>query len=428
MSIPGSTRLATSSPAATSAAAVQQHGSAVAAGTVAQHPAPAARRTDSYTLHEPSQFGASPPGQKPAQPLLPIGQAVAMRQVAAALEMAGLTRGGSVAKAAPAPLTGEMARLARTLNTESRRSKAYQDAIKAWPDSTPIWPHLENREARVNLVNHVVDTDKTNENAYGTFLNRCIGFATQLYARFSASAPAGKAELKDLETRLRYTPQDLADPKKRAEIDKPGNIQADQTPAKLRLPMFVAQNDTHAINAFLVDESRPNDVRSYMFYDPQNDGLLHAQHPDYKRHVQTWGIDICDARLNAAGQFDLTRKVTLLPTASREEEPGRVAGPGLRGGGEDRRNAGRLAAVRRLRAEGGAQEGRRHVRRLHPQAGAAMEGDGYRPARGGALHRRPLVPHQPHGPARDRHGRALSADPRTSGSEGQVLRRESCRP
>jgi hypothetical protein len=288
---------------------------------VAQHPAPAARRTDSYTLHEPSQFGASPPGQKPAQPLLPIGQAEALRQVAAALEMAGLTRGGSVAKAAPAPLTGEMARLARTLNTESRRSKAYQDAIKAWPDSTPIWPHLENREARVNLVNHVVDTDKTNENAYGTFLNRCIGFATQLYARFSASAPAGKAELKDLETRLRYTPQDLADPKKRAEIDKPGNIQADQTPAKLRLPMFVAQNDTHAINAFLVDESRPNDVRSYMFYDPQNDGLLHAQHPDYKRHVQTWGIDICDARLNAAGQFDLTRKVTLLPTASGEMVP-----------------------------------------------------------------------------------------------------------
>lgn len=176
--------------------------------------------------------------------------------------------------------------LLAVLHSALCHSDVYRQAVDAWPDDQPIWPHLGSRAAREELIRYLVHVDDTNERAYTSFSNLCTGFAAQLYVRLSSRVA-------------------LADDSKR-HLQELAQVDPTPAPAKMRVPLFIAINRGHAFSAFLVDESAPNEIGSYLFFEPQTDVFIAARGASWYGYVERFGVSLVDlVAFDAAGRFDL---------------------------------------------------------------------------------------------------------------------------
>ncbi|MES1242776.1 MAG: hypothetical protein ABUT39_14260 [Acidobacteriota bacterium] len=167
------------------------------------------------------------------------------------------------------------------LNRSRHDSPDYVSAVTNWSDSEQIWPILGSRVAREEFVRYVVGFDLTDCRPYSqgerrtagacatfarnaeTFDNLCQGYASQFYARFTATGRLPAADV-----------QRLADF---------GRVYADQIPAKFHMPIFMATVPGHAFNAILVG-SDPRNIDDYLFLEPQNDNLFTAQSATFRAY------------------------------------------------------------------------------------------------------------------------------------------------
>jgi hypothetical protein len=165
-----------------------------------------------------------------------------------------------------------LAVLADALHLPDRSSAEYQAALRDWPNERQIWPHLRTRDARVEFIRSLLQTDLTNCRPYfagttraagqcaafarnrETFVHLCMGFSTQLHIR------------------LRDRPEAPA-PDQIGRLRSEARIYYEEVDPKFRIPIYIAFSSTHAFNAILV-EPDPSRIESYVFVEPQGDDLF----------------------------------------------------------------------------------------------------------------------------------------------------------
>lgn len=175
--------------------------------------------------------------------------------------------------------------LLNILNTANPNSAEYQRAVEMWPDAEPIWPYLESIAAKRNFAEYIVKLDDTNNRPYQSFQNLCTGFATQFYIRYS--------------TRSNIPTEDMQ------RLSGYGNIVPKTVPSKLKAPIFMATYPGHFFNAFLLDESKPDDINSYLILEPQNDQFIEKDGPNYEHYVTSRGVSMVDQRgMNSRHQYN----------------------------------------------------------------------------------------------------------------------------
>lgn len=178
---------------------------------------------------------------------------------------------------APAYFTPEHA-----LNHERRDTSRYTSAIVNWENDRPVWPVLQSRQAREEFIRYIVNFDLTNCRPYTqgeqrttgacqnfqrnaeTFENACQGYASQMYAQYTATGRLPQAD--------------------RDRLAQFGRVYVEQMPAKFHLPIFMATVPGHAFNAILVDAD-PRNLASYLFLEPQNDNLFTANSSTFRAYV-----------------------------------------------------------------------------------------------------------------------------------------------
>lgn len=187
------------------------------------------------------------------------------------------------------------------LNRERHDSPAYVSAVTHWPDAEQMWPNLESRPAREEFIRYIAGFDPTNCRPYSqgekrtagacanfarnaeTFDNLCQGYASQFYARFTATGRLPAADA-----------QRLADF---------GRVCVEQVPLKFHLPIYMATVPGHAFNAILVG-SDPRNLDDYLFLEPQTDELFTAQSATFRAYVSEGILTIGRlAAFNDRGQY-----------------------------------------------------------------------------------------------------------------------------
>lgn len=191
------------------------------------------------------------------------------------------------------------------LNTANYTSSEYNCAIATWPDSMKIWPHLKSRKAKENFIRYIIKFDLTNcrpyevkkpkisaecknfERAKESFKNLCTGYAVQMHVRYSFAAE--KLTAKEI-----------------ANLQSAARIYAAKTPAKFRMPIFVATYPGHAFNAILVGPNK-TDINSYIFLEPQADVLFDAKSATFKHYAQFRTLEISKlSSFSEKGAYDFT--------------------------------------------------------------------------------------------------------------------------
>lgn len=171
------------------------------------------------------------------------------------------------------------------LNSEPPAATNYAKAVTILPNSNPIWPHLKSRQARENFLRYIVKFDLTQCRPYKsprphksstcrgfarakeTFVDKCQGYASQMYLRYSL-------------VRKGLTPKVIG------RLGSIGRIYADNTAPKFRMPIFMVSVPGHAFNAVLVGSNK-KDISSYLFLEPQTDLLFRSNSSNFQRHFGT---------------------------------------------------------------------------------------------------------------------------------------------
>lgn len=169
------------------------------------------------------------------------------------------------------------------LHTAACHSLAYRDAIASWPDEAPLWDELTTQAAREELIRYVAQVDDT---------PRGVG---------TPSLPAGLA----VELFARYSSRAALDPGSRANLRRLG-VDPSPVAAKLRLPLLLAMGPDHALCAFLVDASAPEEFASYRLFDPQTDAFFTREDATRRRQIERFGLSVAElAGCDDRGRFDL---------------------------------------------------------------------------------------------------------------------------
>jgi hypothetical protein len=197
--------------------------------------------------------------------------------------------------AAPHSIMRDRGRAARAraidvLNRMGYYTPQYEAAVLSWPGRRPLWPHLNSRRARENLIRYIVHFDMTQcrpsphqasscrdfERAREMFrtargqpgLARCQAFASQMYVRYS-----------DAPRRQRLSRGDIR------RLASTVRVYRDDAEAKFRMPIFIVQVPGHAFNAIQVG-SEANDINSYLFLEAATDKLFDANSAILERHLR----------------------------------------------------------------------------------------------------------------------------------------------
>lgn len=180
---------------------------------------------------------------------------------------------------------GTRASLLMILHSAPCHFDAYRQAIAEWPADEPIWPALTTDAAREELIRYIAQVDDTQTRAPSPFDGLRTGFAAQLYARYSERADLSPSDQEHLER---------------------SGVAASPAPRRLHVPLLIALGRGHVFAAFLVDESAPDHVDSYRFFDPQTDVFLTPSAPSWHVALERFGITLADlAGCDARGRFDL---------------------------------------------------------------------------------------------------------------------------
>jgi len=164
---------------------------------------------------------------------------------------------------------------AYVLNHAAYTSSRYSSTVSAWANDSPIWTALTTRQARINFVRFILSFDETNcvplagqttpranctatASAATAFSNACQGYASQMYARYTSTAPLPAADT--------------------AALESDAHIILGNVPAKFHLPIRIATVPGHAFNAVLIGPD-PADVNSWLFIEPQTDDIFFASDP-----------------------------------------------------------------------------------------------------------------------------------------------------
>ena len=132
----------------------------------------------------------------------------------------------------------------------------YRFVIEDWPENDPIWPHLNEREAKIKFIKFLLANDPTNAFEYCD--SPPSPFVCRHFARWMF---------------LKYTDEPKLYRKGRKPI-----YQVGAAPRKLRIPLFEVTIDAiqpprHAVNAVYLGGERGR-AESYYFFEPQTDEEL----------------------------------------------------------------------------------------------------------------------------------------------------------
>jgi len=189
----------------------------------------------------------------------------------------------------------------QTLNRDRHDTPAYTAAMAGWPDDRQVWPVLASRSAREEFIRYIVNFDLTHCRPYAegtqqtagvcqnfaqnaeTFSNACQGYASQMYARYTAT---GRLPQEDVERLAQFA-----------------RVYVGLVPAKFHMPIFMATVPGHAFNAIVVGDDERN-LSDYLFLEPQNDQLFTSSSATFRAYVSEGILTIGRlAAFNAQGQF-----------------------------------------------------------------------------------------------------------------------------
>jgi hypothetical protein len=172
--------------------------------------------------------------------------------------------------------------LCEILNTQTHDTNEYRIALQSWPDNQQIWPHLHSRQARIEFIHALLESDTTNCRPYDTsgtghesgcgttahneepLPHHCLGFATQLHLR------------------LRDQPGPLDPNQNQSDIERLrdwARINYEAAQLRYRIPILIVtaysvhHSQFHAFNAILIDQD-PSNINSYLFVEPQTDAFF----------------------------------------------------------------------------------------------------------------------------------------------------------
>ncbi len=171
-----------------------------------------------------------------------------------------------------APYAAENTDQFKILNSPSVSATAFAATIENWPTDEAIWPQLKSAAARERFLRFILETDKTDERPYQSFSNLCTGFASQMFVKYSTENHLNADEMTDL--------------KQIAKVDTTG------VAPKLKLPIYMATYFGHFFNALLIDETKPEEMSSYLIFEPQTDQIHLPGSVGYHEYAEALPIDI----------------------------------------------------------------------------------------------------------------------------------------